>query len=133
MNNIPWLGLSRGLLDTNVFILWYRGNADAKFCLRQTKTDWYYAKITCKELLHPPIREAEKQELLGLLKTLRIINSDDAIAAAYSDLLNRYPYLRDHLADALIAATAWVKGLPVINTNVRHFAPIQEIEAIPFP
>ncbi len=42
------------------------------------------------------------------------------------------PHLRDHLADSLIAATAWVKHLPLITTNARHFRPIQEIETIAF-
>lgn len=133
MNNVPWLGLSRGLLDTNVFILWYHGNGDAKFCLRQTRTDWYYAKATRKELLRPPISDAEKQKILALLATLRVIKPDNEIAAAFSDLLRRYPYLRAHQIDALIAATALIKGLPVITTNIRHFAPILEIEVMPFP
>ena len=131
--NEPWAVLSRGLLDTNIIIRWHRGDRDARYCLRHTKTDWYYARITRKELLRPPIRDAEKQELRALMATMRIINPDDEIAATYADLLQRYPYLRDHLADALIAATAWVKGLPVVTTNVRHFLPIEEIEVIPFP
>jgi predicted nucleic acid-binding protein len=120
VNNVPWLGLSRGLLDINVFILWYHGNADAKFCLRQTRTDWYYTKATRKELLRPPISEAEKQKIMALLAMLRVIKPDDEIAAAFPDLLRPYPYLRDHRIDALIAATALVKSLPVITTNVRH-------------
>ena len=131
--NAPWATLSRGLLDTGIIIRWHRGDVDARHCLRQTETDWYYARMTRKELLHPPIRDAEKRKLLALLATMRIINPDDEIAEAYTDLLQRYPYLRDHLADALIAATAWVKGLPVVTTNVRHFVPIEGIEVISFP
>jgi len=41
-------------------------------------------------------------------------------------------YLRVHLADALIAASAWVKNLPIVTTNLRHFQQIRKIEVIPF-
>jgi predicted nucleic acid-binding protein len=48
-------------------------------------------------------------------------------------LLEKYPYLHDHLADALIAATAWKKNLEVVTTNTRHFSPIAEIHVRRFP
>ena len=63
---------------------------------------------------------------------MRLINPDPQIVAAYSDLLERYPYLRDHLADALIAASCWAKSLPIVTVNRRHFDPITEIEVVPF-
>ena len=50
-----------------------------------------------------------------LLGTMRVINPDPQITSAYRELLGRYPYLRDHLADALIAASAWVKSLSADN------------------
>jgi predicted nucleic acid-binding protein len=62
-----------------------------------------------------------------------LINPDSQIAEESSDLLEKHPYLKDHLADALIAATAWKKGLQVITTNPRHFAPIVEIAVKRFP
>jgi predicted nucleic acid-binding protein len=83
-----------------------------------------------KELVRPPISDAEKARLLRLLARLRLINPDNQIAAAYSDLLSRYGYLRVHLADALIAASAWVKNLPLVTTNARHFQQIREIGLI---
>jgi predicted nucleic acid-binding protein len=52
--------------------------------------------------------------------------------SAYSDLLSRDEYLRVHLADKLIAASAWVKNLPLVTTNLRHFQQIREIEVTPF-
>ncbi len=36
------------------------------------------------------------------------------------------------LADALIAASAMAKNLPLVTTNLRHFKEIAEIEVIPF-
>lgn len=63
---------------------------------------------------------------------MRAVNPDPQIASAYDELLRRYPYLRDHLADTLIAASAWVKNPLVVTVNVRDFDPIAEIEVVPF-
>ena len=67
------------------------------------------------------------------MQNYRLINPDAQIAEGFSDLLEKYPYLKDHLADALIAATALKRGFEVITTNPRHFAPIVEIDVKRFP
>jgi predicted nucleic acid-binding protein len=67
-----------------------------------------------------------------MLGSLRQINPDATVTYAYTELLNRYPNLRHHLADSLIAASAWAKNLPLVTTNVRHFRLIREIQVIPF-
>jgi predicted nucleic acid-binding protein len=88
--------------------------------------------VTRKELLRSPISDAERRRISLMLGSLRQINPDAKVTDAYTELLNRYPNLRHHLADALIAATAWTKNLPLVTTNVRHFRSIKEIEVIPF-
>ncbi|HXU39445.1 MAG TPA: PIN domain-containing protein [Blastocatellia bacterium] len=110
----------------------YLGDPRARLFFRNSAIEVYYSRVTRKELLHPPISDAEKARVLTLLAGLRLINPDNQIAAAYSDLLSRYGYLRVHLAGALIAASAWVKNLPLVTTNLRHFQQIREIEVIPF-
>jgi predicted nucleic acid-binding protein len=132
MNEPAWLELRSALVDTGVFILWYRGDAPARRFFRNQNTVMYYSKVVRKELLRPPISDAERTRIVAFLRTMRLINPDPQIAGAYSDLLRRYPYLRDHLADALIAASAWAKSLPLVTTNVRDFYPIAEIEVVPF-
>ena len=67
-----------------------------------------------------------------MLGSLRQINPEGTVTDAYTELLNRYPNLRHHLADSLIAASAWAKNLPLVTTNVRHFRNIKEIEVVPF-
>jgi len=67
-----------------------------------------------------------------MLGSFRLVNPDVAVTNAYTELLNRYPNLRHHLADALIAATARAKNLPLVTTNVRHFRSIKEIAVISF-
>jgi predicted nucleic acid-binding protein len=121
------------LVDTGVFILYFRRDRNARDFFRQTEATIYYSRVTRKELLRPPISARERQRVTDFLQTYRLINPDSQIAEGFSDLLEKYPYLRDHLADALIAATAWKKELGVLTTNPRHFTPILEIDVKRFP
>lgn len=132
MSSPVWLNLQRALADTGVFIQWYRGEPNAKLFFRNPNIEIYYSRMTRKELLHPPISDAERQRILMMLGTLRQVNPDTAVTDAYTTLLSRYPNLRHHLADTLIAATAMAKNLPLVTTNVRHFKEIAEIEVVPF-
>lgn len=132
MSEPAWLALTRVLADTGVFILWHRGDRRARRFFRSPTLSIYYSRVTRKELLRPPISDGERRRIVRLLATVRIINPDPEIAIAYSALLAMYPYLQNHLPDALIAASAWVKNLPIVTTNVRHFQPIGEIEVISF-
>ena len=92
-----------------------------------------YSKQTRKELLRPHISSSELRKLKRFLSRFRIINPDDAIAQVFSELLTKYPYLKSHLPDALIAATAQVKNMTLVTTNPRHFTPIEEINVMTFP
>jgi predicted nucleic acid-binding protein len=132
MSSPAWLNHKRALADTGVFILWYRGEPNAKLFFRNADVQIYYRRVTRKELLRLPISDAERRRISMMLRSLRQINPDAPVTDAYSDLLSRYPNLRHHLANALIAATAWAKNLPLVTTNVRHFRSIKEIEVIPF-
>jgi predicted nucleic acid-binding protein len=49
----------------------------------------------------------------------------DAIAARYSELRRRLPALEK--GDALIAATALVRQLPLLTKNKRHFEMVKEL------
>jgi len=131
-NEPPWLRLNRALVDTGVFILWYRGDPRARVFFRNPAIEIYYSKATRQELLRPPISDAERRWVIRLLAGARLVNPDSQIAGAYSDLLSRYDYLRAHLADALIAASALVKHLSLLTTNLRHFQQSREIEVVPF-
>ena len=132
MSSPAWLNLRRALADTGVFILWYRRDPNAKLFFRNPNIEIYYSRVTRKELLRSPISDTERKKMILMLGSLRQINLDATVTNAYSDLLDRYPNLRHHLADALIAATALAKNLPLVTTNVRHFRSISEIEVIPF-
>lgn len=124
---------ARYLIDTGVFILYFRRDRTAITFFRESTTEMYYSRITRKELLRPPISSREKEEVEAFLQKYRIMNPDPPIAEGFSSLLGKYAYLKDHLADALIAATAWKKGMEVVTTNPRHFKPIEEISVKRFP
>ena len=124
---------TRYLVDTGVFILYIREYYQALAFFRETTAEIYYSRMTRKELRRPPIRTREKDEIVTFLQQYRLVNPDPSIAEGFSALLSRYTYLKDHLADALIAATVWKKGMTVVTTNPRHFEPIEEIFVKQFP
>lgn len=132
MSEQPWEHFPSVLVDTGVFIHWFRGDHNARHFFRDPDRAIYYAKVTRKELLREPIRTSEVIRIKVFLNRFRLINLDDQIAARFSELLQKYTYLQAHPPDALIAATAWEKNLPLLTINVRHFAPIGEIEVIRF-
>jgi predicted nucleic acid-binding protein len=132
MSSPAWLHLDRALADTGVFIYWYRGEPKAKLYFRNPNIEIYFSRVTRKELLRSPIRDAERRQISLMLGSLRQVNLDKTVTDAYTELLDKYPNLEHHLADALIATTAWAKNLPLATTNVRHFKPVREIEVIPF-
>lgn len=127
MSELSWEHLTSVLVDTGVFIYWFRGDREAQRFFRKPDRDIYYAKVTRKELLREPIRVSEANRLKAFLNRFRLINPDEQIAARFSELLRKYEYLQAHPSDALIAATAWEKHLPLLTINTRHFVPIQEI------
>jgi predicted nucleic acid-binding protein len=113
------------LIDTDIFIDYFKVGL-----LRQVfegkEFEIYYSAVTKKELLSKSgLRESERQAILLTLKRYRLIPLDDRIARKYSDLRGRYPTLEK--ADALIAATALVRKLPLVTRNTRH---VQNIDGL---
>ena len=107
------------LIDTDIFIDYFKVGL-----LRQVfegkEFEIYYAVVTKKELLSKSgLRESERQAILLTLTRYRLIPLDDRIARKYSEIRGRYQTLEK--ADALIAATALVRKLPLVTRNIRHF------------
>ena len=121
------------LVDTGIFIEWTRGDKIAYEFFRHPPEHLYYSKQTRKELFRPYISSGELQKIKRVLARFRIINPDDTIAQAFPELITKYSYLKSHLPDALIAATALVKNMTLVTTNPRHFTPIKEIKVMTFP
>jgi len=94
----------------------------------------YCSAVTRKELLSKPgISNAERERILRLLRTVRVISVDSVIASAASELLQKYARGPLRVDDALIAATAWVKRLPLLTRNRKHYEFIAEITLMDLP
>jgi predicted nucleic acid-binding protein len=120
------------LIDTDIFIDYLKGMSAAKAVFRSRDIDIYCSILTKKELLSKPgLKDSEKKKIINILSHLKTISIDPDISLKYSDLLAKYHDNRLQPPDAIIAATAWSKKLPLLTRNRRHFRYIQEIKLSP--
>jgi tRNA(fMet)-specific endonuclease VapC len=118
------------LVDTDVLIDWLKGQSWAKEALWSGDKRLYCSSVTRKELLSKPgLSARERERILRLLRHVRVLNVDGGIAAAASELLQKYAGAYPlHTNDALVAATAWMKRMPLLTRNRKHYEFIAEIE-----
>lgn len=113
----------RLLIDTDIFIDYFNYGFFEEI-LENDEFDIYYSSVTKKELLAKQgLKNSEKQAILYVLKKHKIINLTADIAYRYSELLNEYPEMEKE--DALIAATALQKRLPLLTRNRKHYRKIK--------
>lgn len=111
------------LIDTDIFID-YLNTGFLSSILEGKDFEIYYSVVTKKELLSKSgLKESERLAILFTLKRYRILPLDHRIAERYSDLRRGYSFLEKE--DALIAATALVKKLPLLTRNWRHYKNIE--------
>ncbi len=124
----------RYLLDTDILIDWLQGRPWAKEVISSRSDRLYCSAVTRKELLSKPgITSTERERILRLLRVVRVLHVDSVIAAAASELLQKYVNRPLRVNDALIAATAWTKGLPLLTRNRKHYEFITEIVLADLP
>ena len=120
------------LIDTDIFIDYLKGISAAKALFRSTEVDIYCSVLTKKELLNKPgLKDSERKKIINIFKRLKTITIDSDISLKYSDLLAKYHDNGLKPPDAIIAATAWSKKLPLLTRNRRHFSYIEEIRISP--
>ncbi len=113
----------RLLVDTDIFID-FLNSGYFEDILEGKDFDIYYSAVTKKELLAKQgLKDSEKQAILYELKKHRIIKITPDIAKRYSALLYEYPEMSKE--DALIAATALDRKLPLITRNWKHYRKIK--------
>jgi predicted nucleic acid-binding protein len=94
--------------------------------------DIYCSVLTKKELLNKPdLKDSERKRIISIFRRLKIISIDSDISLKYSVLLAKYHINCLQPPDAIIAATAWPKKLPLLRRNKRHFSYIEEIRLSP--
>ena len=120
------------LIDTDIFIDCLKGISPAKAVFRSSDIDIYCSVLTKKELLNKPgLKDSERKRIISILRELKTILIDSDISLKYSVLLEKYHDRRLRPPDAIIAATAWSKKLPLLTRNKRHFRYIEEIRLSP--
>lgn len=118
------------LLDTNILIDWFNGASWVKDLFRMEAV-FYYSAVTLKELISKPgLSAAERKKIINLSRRIRLVPVTPEIAEKASILLGRYQTQGLKKDDALIAATAWVKGLTLFTRNRKHFHVISEIKLL---
>jgi len=123
------VGENQLLVDTDIVIAYINRRAYRSY-LENPNNRVYYSAITKKELLSKQgLKAAERQAILTLLQRFRLIRIDQRVSDEYSRLRTIYPSLGQ--ADALIAASALARKLPLLTQNLRHFRMIEGLILLP--
>jgi hypothetical protein len=116
------------LVDTDIFIDYLNGVKRMREILDSPRYRVYYSIVTRKELLAKPgLSATERRRIHLLLQYHRKILVDRQIAERFSPLLEKYANHGLRKADALVAAAAWSRRLPLLTRNIRHYRFISEI------
>jgi tRNA(fMet)-specific endonuclease VapC len=116
----------RVLVDTDVLIDYFNLGSYSDL-LDDPGSRIYYSIVTRKELLAKEgLTDSERQAILVTLRRLRLVPITHAIAARYAAVRRRSPELER--ADALVAATALEKRLPLLTRNWRHFRRVEGLK-----
>lgn len=117
------------LLDTDILINWLRGEKWEKSLLLTPGIDFYISQISRKELFqYRNVSDRDKKKIVYFLHCLRELLVTPEIASKASILIQKYRTHHLQPADALIAATAWHKQMPLVTHNLKHFKVIKEIQ-----
>ncbi len=123
------MGESHLLVDTDILIAYINRRAYRSH-LEDTENRIYYSAIAKKELLSKQgLKASERQAILTLLRRFRLIQIDQRVNNEYSRLRTIFPSLAR--GDALIAASAFVRKLPLLTQNLRHFRVVEGLVLLP--
>ncbi len=122
------------IMDTDVLIWYMRGNKKA-YKIIEDQQGFFTSVVTYIELVQGM---RNKNELIELRRAFRewntkILYINEEISSKAMFYIERH-YLSHslQLADALIASTALVNGLPILTGNDKHYRMIKELEIIKF-
>jgi len=122
------------IMDTDILIWYMRGNKKASKII-EDQQGFFTSVITYLELVQGM---RNKNELIELRRAFREWNtkilyiSEEISSKAMLYIERHYLSHSLQLADALIASTALVNGLPILTGNDKHYRMIKELEIIKF-
>ena len=123
------MGENQLVADTDILIAYINRRAYRTY-LENPQNRIYYSAVTKKELLSKRgLKDSERRAILTLLRHFRLIPIDQRISREYSRLKSAYPSLER--GDALIAASALVRKLPLLTGNQRHFRLLKGLVLLP--
>jgi predicted nucleic acid-binding protein len=115
------------LVDTNIFLYLLKGNDTLEEMLQGKNI--YVSFITELELIgFKAMTAKEERQIEGLLNECLIISINGSIKEKYVEVRRKYNL---KLADAVIAATAIVSGIPLITSD-KQFKTIKELKLITY-
>ena len=116
------------LLDTNIFVDYFRGQVKAKRFLRE-QAELKCSVVTAAELLQGSRNKREQMINQRLLLKIEILPITVAISGIMLSLIEKYALSRGlEIADSLIAATAMEENLTLVTANVKHFSFIKGLK-----
>ena len=113
------------VVDTNILIDLLRGREQARSVLRRHRRQ-AISVVTRIELLAGPADDMKK--VRDLLEGLEVERIDDNVAEAAAAIRREH---RLKLPDAVILATARVRGVPLLTRNTHDFDGLEGVE-IPY-
>jgi len=124
------------LVDTDILIDVARGieGAIAQLAHWESEQRVGVSVITYMELLVGCRNKREQRAVKRFIKRFELVAIDAEISEKAIALLAKYRLSHGLLiADALIAATAMVRGVPLASKNQRDYRFIEGLELLPYP
>lgn len=117
------------VLDTNILIYFLGADPDVSRRLdtwRDAHETFAVSTLVQVELLSlPRLTPKEIERIDGLLATMTMVPVDTSVARLAAEFRRRY---RVKLADAVVAATAFLQEAPLVTRNAKDFSRVKEIE-----
>jgi len=118
------------LVDTDVLIWYMRGNLKAKKAIDRLGA-FYISSVNYMELLQG-IRDKEELRLLRHFiaqRQIQIVHISEEVSQKALNYMEEYALSHNlRMADAMIAATALILGVPLLTANSKHYLPIKGIQ-----
>ena len=115
------------VIDTDIFLDFFRGVSHALPYLNQNADDILFSAITEGELLSGDIcnNPKEKEKVFHILSQFEKIPVDNPLIQIAADIRRTY---KMELPDAIIAASAFVTNSTLVTRNVRDFEKIKDLK-----